>query len=135
MYLLALEGALKLNEISYIHAEGHASGELKHEPIALLDDKLPVVVPAPSDVLFDKSVSNMQEVRARGGKIIMVSDEAGFADGADGVWKMIKMPTIDRLFVPIVYAVQMQLLSYATAVEKGTDVNQPRNLAKSVTVE
>ncbi|MBB3995868.1 glucosamine--fructose-6-phosphate aminotransferase (isomerizing) [Sulfitobacter undariae] len=135
MYPLALEGALKLKEISYIHAEGYASGELKHGPIALVDDKLPVVVLAPSDALFDKSVSNMQEVMARGGKIIMVSDQAGLSEGGEGVWKTIEMPTIEGPFAAITYAVPMQLLSYHTAIEKGTDVDQPRNLAKSVTVE
>jgi glucosamine--fructose-6-phosphate aminotransferase (isomerizing) len=135
MYPLALEGALKLKEISYIHAEGYASGELKHGPIALVDDKLPVVVLAPSDAMFDKSVSNMQEVMARGGKIIMISDAHGLADAAEGVWKTVEMPQIDGPFAAIVYAVPVQLLAYHTAVEKGTDVDQPRNLAKSVTVE
>lgn len=135
MYPLALEGALKLKEISYIHAEGYASGELKHGPIALVDKQLPVIVLAPSDAMFDKSISNMQEVMARGGKIVMVSDAAGLAEGGEGVWHMIQMPDIEGPFAPIVYAVPIQLLAYYTAVEKGTDVDQPRNLAKSVTVE
>ncbi|MCX7568033.1 glutamine--fructose-6-phosphate transaminase (isomerizing) [Sulfitobacter sp. F26169L] len=135
MFPLALEGALKLKEISYIHAEGYASGELKHGPIALVDDKLPVVVLAPSDAMFDKSISNMQEVMARGGKIIMISDAAGLAEGGGDAWHTIEMPDIDGPFAPIVYAVPVQLLAYHTAVEKGTDVDQPRNLAKSVTVE
>ena len=135
MYPLALEGALKLKEISYIHAEGYASGELKHGPIALVDDKLPVVVLAPSDAMFDKSISNMQEVMARGGKIIMISDAAGLAEAGHDAWHTVEMPQIDGPFAAIVYAVPVQLLAYHTAVEKGTDVDQPRNLAKSVTVE
>ncbi|KIN70377.1 Glutamine--fructose-6-phosphate aminotransferase [isomerizing] [Sulfitobacter donghicola DSW-25 = KCTC 12864 = JCM 14565] len=135
MYPLALEGALKLKEISYIHAEGYASGELKHGPIALVDDQLPVIVLAPSDAMFDKSISNMQEVMARGGKIVMISDAAGLAEGGEGVWHTVGMPDIEGPFAPIVYAVPVQLLAYYTAVEKGTDVDQPRNLAKSVTVE
>lgn len=135
MYPLALEGALKLKEISYIHAEGYASGELKHGPIALIDKDMPVVVIAPKDDMFDKTVSNMQEVMARGGKIIMISDEEGIAEAAEGTWQHVAMPRIDNPFAPIAYAVPVQLLSYHTAVEKGTDVDQPRNLAKSVTVE
>ena len=135
MYPLALEGALKLKEISYIHAEGYASGELKHGPIALVDDQLPVIVLAPKDAMFDKSVSNMQEVMARGGKIVMISDAAGLAEAGDDVWQKIEMPDSNGPFTAIVYAVPVQLLAYYTAVEKGTDVDQPRNLAKSVTVE
>jgi len=135
MYPLALEGALKLKEISYIHAEGYASGELKHGPIALVDKKMPVVVMAPRDQLFDKTVSNMQEVMARGGKIVLITDEAGRKIAADGVWQVIEMPEVDALLAPIVYAIPAQLLAYHTAVTKGTDVDQPRNLAKSVTVE
>jgi glutamine---fructose-6-phosphate transaminase (isomerizing) len=108
---------------------------LKHGPIALVDDKLPVVVLAPSDAMFDKSVSNMQEVMARGGRIVMISDAAGLADAGEEAWQRIEMPQVDSPFAPIVYAVPMQLLAYYTAVEKGTDVDQPRNLAKSVTVE
>lgn len=135
MYPLALEGALKLKEISYIHAEGYASGELKHGPIALIDEDMPVVVLAPRDELFDKSISNMQEVMARGGQIVLISDSEGIEEAKDGVWKTIRMPNMDPCFAPIVYAIAVQLLSYHTAVEKGTDVDQPRNLAKSVTVE
>lgn len=135
LYPLAMEGALKLKEISYIHAEGYASGELKHGPIALIDKQVPVVVMAPRDSLFDKSVSNMQEVMARGGKIVLVSDAAGLAQAGDGVWKTIEMPACDDLIAPILYALPAQLLAYHTAVAKGTDVDQPRNLAKSVTVE
>jgi glucosamine--fructose-6-phosphate aminotransferase (isomerizing) len=135
MFPLALEGALKLKEISYIHAEGYASGELKHGPIALIDPNVPVVVLAPMDRLFDKTVSNMQEVMARGGKVLLVSDAEGLRQASDGVWKWLRMPTVDPVFAPIVYAVPAQLLAYHTAVAKGTDVDQPRNLAKSVTVE
>tara|TARA_R110002072_G_scaffold237198_1_gene394674 strand:- start:462 stop:1724 length:1263 start_codon:yes stop_codon:yes gene_type:complete len=135
MYPLALEGALKLKEISYIHAEGYASGELKHGPIALIDEEMPVVVIAPHDAMFDKTVSNMQEVMARGGKIVMISDAAGIAEAGEGTWMTVTMPRIDNPFAPIAYAVPIQQLAYHTAVEKGTDVDQPRNLAKSVTVE
>lgn len=135
MYPLALEGALKLKEISYIHAEGYASGELKHGPIALIDEDMPVVVIAPHDAMFDKTVSNMQEVMARGGKIVMITDSQGAADAGEGTWHQVIMPQIDSPFAPIAYAVPIQLLAYHTAVEKGTDVDQPRNLAKSVTVE
>ncbi len=135
MYPLALEGALKLKEISYIHAEAYASGELKHGPIALIDDQMPVVVFAPRDRLFDKTVSNMQEVMARKGKVILVSDADGIADAAEGLWASIHMPHVHESLAPIVYAVPAQLLAYHTAVAKGTDVDQPRNLAKSVTVE
>ncbi|KPA21998.1 Glutamine--fructose-6-phosphate aminotransferase (isomerizing) [Shimia sp. SK013] len=135
MYPLALEGALKLKEISYIHAEAYASGELKHGPIALIDKHVPVVVLAPRDGLFDKTVSNMQEVMARSGKVLLVSDHAGLDDGAEGTWLTIQMPTVDPVLTPILYAVPAQLLAYHTAMAKGTDVDQPRNLAKSVTVE
>ncbi|MEO0387135.1 MAG: glutamine--fructose-6-phosphate transaminase (isomerizing) [Pseudomonadota bacterium] len=135
MYPLALEGALKLKEISYIHAEGYASGELKHGPLALVDDQVPVVVMAPSDSVFDKSISNMQEVMARGGKVLLISDRAGQRAAGDGVWARIEMPTVDPFVAPILYALPIQLLAYHTAVTKGTDVDQPRNLAKSVTVE
>ena len=135
MYPLALEGALKLKEISYIHAEGYASGELKHGPIALIDAHVPVIVFAPRDALFDKTVSNMQEVMARGGKVLLVTDEDGAAEANEGVWSTLIMPTVDAFTAPIVYAVPAQLIAYHTAVEKGTDVDQPRNLAKSVTVE
>ena len=135
MYPLALEGALKLKEISYIHAEAYASGELKHGPIALVDKHVPVIVMAPRDSLFDKTVSNMQEVMARGGKVLLITDQKGAAEAGDGVWDTIIMPEIDPFLAPILYAIPAQLLAYHTAVAKGTDVDQPRNLAKSVTVE
>ena len=135
MYPLALEGALKLKEISYIHAEGYASGELKHGPIALIDRQVPVIVLAPRDHLFDKTVSNMQEVMARQGKVLLISDAAGVAAAGDGVWKALTMPQVAPMFAPILYAIPAQLLAYHTAIAKGTDVDQPRNLAKSVTVE
>ena len=132
---LALEGALKLKEISYIHAEGYAAGEMKHGPIALIDDHVPVIVIAPSGPLFDKTVSNMQEVRARGGKVILISDYDGIAAAGEGCVATITMPKVHPLIAPLVYAVPVQLLAYHVAVLKGTDVDQPRNLAKSVTVE
>ncbi|MEP4038132.1 glutamine--fructose-6-phosphate transaminase (isomerizing) [Pseudophaeobacter sp.] len=135
MFPLALEGALKLKEISYIHAEAYASGELKHGPIALIDKQMPVVVMAPKDGLFDKSVSNMQEVMARKGKVLLISDEAGLMEGGDGTWETIQMPQVHDSLTPILYALPAQMLAYHTAVAKGTDVDQPRNLAKSVTVE
>ena len=135
MYPLALEGALKLKEISYIHAEAYASGELKHGPIALIDKQVPVVVMAPRDNLFEKTVSNMQEVMARKGKVILISDAAGLAEASDGVFETIQMPDVSPILTPILYALPAQLLAYYTAVAKGTDVDQPRNLAKSVTVE
>ncbi|WP_324807362.1 glutamine--fructose-6-phosphate transaminase (isomerizing) [Sphingomonas sp. LY29] len=134
-YPMALEGALKLKEISYIHAEGYAAGEMKHGPIALIDDLVPVIVLAPSGPLFEKTVSNMQEVRARGGKIILISDAAGLASAGEGCMATIEMPQVHPLIAPLVYAVPVQLLAYHVAVAKGTDVDQPRNLAKSVTVE
>jgi glucosamine--fructose-6-phosphate aminotransferase (isomerizing) len=134
MYPLAHEGALKLKEISYIHAEAYASGELKHGPIALIDKKMPVVVMAPSDELFDKTMSNMQEVMARAGKVLLISDKAGVA-AAGPVWGSVTMPDAHPLITPIIYSVPAQMLAYYTAVAKGTDVDQPRNLAKSVTVE
>ena len=134
MYPLALEGALKLKEISYIHAEGYASGELKHGPIALIDAKVPVIVLAPRDGLFDKTVSNMQEVMARHGKVLLISDAKGVDEAGKGVWRALKMPEAG-IFAPILYAVPAQQLAYFTAIAKGTDVDQPRNLAKSVTVE
>lgn len=135
MYPLALEGALKLKEISYIHAEAYASGELKHGPIALIDKSMPVVVKAPRDTLFEKTVSNMQEVMARDGKVILITDAAGAAEAGDEAWITIVMPTVPAALTPILYAIPAQLLAYHTAVAKGTDVDQPRNLAKSVTVE
>ena len=135
MFPLALEGALKLKEISYIHAEGYASGELKHGPIALVDPHTPVIVFAPHDTLFEKTVSNMQEVLARGGKVLLVTDRYGIEKAGDAVWKTIRMPEVDPLVAPIVYSVPAQLIAYNIAVARGTDVDQPRNLAKSVTVE
>jgi len=135
MFPLALEGALKLKEISYIHAEGYASGELKHGPIALIDADVPVIVLAPKDGLFDKTVSNMQEVMARHGKVVLLSDAAGIEAAGQGTWKTLTLPAVDPLWAPILYAVPAQLLAYHTAIAKGTDVDQPRNLAKSVTVE
>jgi len=134
-YPLALEGALKLKEISYIHAEGYAAGELKHGPIALIDENMPVVVIAPFDRVFEKTVSNMQEVAARGGKIILMTDAKGEAEATVDSLVTIVMPDMDANFTPLVYAVPVQLLAYHTAVVMGTDVDQPRNLAKSVTVE
>ena len=135
MFPLALEGALKLKEISYIHAEGYASGELKHGPIALIDAAVPVIVLAPKDALFDKTVSNMQEVMARNGKVLLLSDAGGVETAGQGTWKTLTLPTVDPHWAPILYAVPAQLLAYHTAIAKGTDVDQPRNLAKSVTVE
>jgi glucosamine--fructose-6-phosphate aminotransferase (isomerizing) len=135
-YPLAMEGALKLKEISYIHAEGYAAGEMKHGPIALIDDNVPVIVLAPSGPLFEKTVSNMQEVQARGGRVILISDAEGLALAADArIVATIEMPKVHPLIAPLVYAIPVQLLAYHVAVAKGTDVDQPRNLAKSVTVE
>ena len=134
-YPIALEGALKLKEISYIHAEGYAAGEMKHGPIALIDEAVPVIVIAPSGPLFDKTVSNMQEVQARGGKVVLISDYDGIQAAGDGCMATITMPKVHPLIAPIVYAIPVQLLAYHVAVAKGTDVDQPRNLAKSVTVE
>jgi len=139
MFPLAMEGALKLKEISYIHAEGYAAGELKHGPIALIDENTPVVVIAPDDELFEKTASNVQEVAARGGRVVMITDTPEKAPALSGdaakALKIIKAPTCDNFIAPLVYAVPIQLLAYHTAVHKGTDVDQPRNLAKSVTVE
>ena len=135
MYPLALEGALKLKEISYIHAEAYASGELKHGPIALVDKFVPVVVMAPRDALFDKTVSNMQEVMARKGRVILISDRQGIEEAGEGAYATIELPSVPDTLTPILYAIPAQLLAYHTAVAKGTDVDQPRNLAKSVTVE
>jgi glutamine---fructose-6-phosphate transaminase (isomerizing) len=133
-YPIALEGALKLKEISYIHAEGYAAGELKHGPIALIDENMPVIVIAPRDDLFDKTVSNMQEVAARGGKIVLVSDAEPASTGC-AIATYLAVPPVHRFVTPLVYAVPVQLLAYYTATFMGTDVDQPRNLAKSVTVE
>ncbi|MBY4892979.1 glutamine--fructose-6-phosphate transaminase (isomerizing) [Rhodobacteraceae bacterium N5(2021)] len=135
MFPLAMEGALKLKEISYIHAEGYASGELKHGPIALIDKTVPVIVFAPRDALFDKTISNMQEVMARDGKVWLITDAEGAAQAGDGTWATLVMPTVDPALAPMLYAVAAQLIAYHTALHKGTDVDQPRNLAKSVTVE
>jgi glutamine---fructose-6-phosphate transaminase (isomerizing) len=135
MFPLALEGALKLKEISYLHAEGYPSGELKHGPIALVDKATPTVVLAPHDGLFDKTVSNMQEVMARGGRVLLIADAQARTQAGSGVWKHITMPDAPEFVQPILYAVPAQLLAYHAAIAKGTDVDQPRNLAKSVTVE
>ena len=132
---IALEGALKLKEISYIHAEGHAAGEMKHGPIALIDDTVPVIVIAPSDDLFEKTASNMQEVIARGARVIFLSDAAGIARLGGMAAATIELPAVDPFVAPILYSIPVQLLAYHVAVIKGTDVDQPRNLAKSVTVE
>ena len=134
-YPLALEGALKLKELSYIHAEGYAAGELKHGPIALVDEHTPVVVIAPFDELFEKTVSNMQEVVARGGRVVLLTDADGAGHAHGAAQDIIVMPKIDPLLTPLLYAVPVQLLAYHAAVHMGTDVDQPRNLAKSVTVE
>ena len=135
MYPLAMEGALKLKEISYIHAEGYASGELKHGPIALIDPTVPVIVMAPHDPLFDKTVSNMQEVMARGGRVVLLTDRHGAERASAGAAHVLVLPEAPAPFAPILYAIPAQLLAYHTAIAKGTDVDQPRNLAKSVTVE
>lgn len=134
-YPLALEGALKLKEISYIHAEGYAAGELKHGPIALIDEEMPVVVIAPHDSIFDKTVSNMQEVAARGGKIILITDQQGAEAASVNTLHTLVLPDVPDILAPMIYALPVQLLAYHTAVLMGTDVDQPRNLAKSVTVE
>ena len=132
-YPIALEGALKLKEISYIHAEGYAAGELKHGPIALIDEKMPVIVIAPYDRVFEKTASNLQEVAARGGRIILITDPKG-AGKAEGLVTL-TLPEMPATVTPLVYAIPVQLIAYHTAVIMGTDVDQPRNLAKSVTVE
>jgi glutamine---fructose-6-phosphate transaminase (isomerizing) len=134
-FSIAMEGALKLKEISYIHAEGYAAGEMKHGPIALIDENVPVVVLAPSNALFEKTVSNMQEVIARSGQVVLISDDAGLKAQGDRTLANVRMPACHALISPLVYAVPVQLLAYHVAVHKGTDVDQPRNLAKSVTVE
>jgi glutamine---fructose-6-phosphate transaminase (isomerizing) len=134
-YPLALEGALKLKEVSYIHAEGYAAGELKHGPIALVDEDLPVVVIAPGDMIFEKTMSNMQEVIARGGRPILITDQRGASLAPPGPWEVIALPDMPALAAPLVLALPLQLLAYHTAIVLGTDVDQPRNLAKSVTVE
>ncbi len=134
-YPLAMEGALKLKEISYIHAEGYAAGELKHGPIALIDENMPVIVIAPHDRFFEKTVSNMQEVAARGGRIIFITDEEGAAASKLETMSTIVLPVVDEIIAPMIFSLPIQLLAYHTAVFMGTDVDQPRNLAKSVTVE
>jgi glucosamine--fructose-6-phosphate aminotransferase (isomerizing) len=134
-YPLAMEGALKLKEISYIHAEGYAAGEMKHGPIALIDEAVPVIVCAPSGPLFEKTASNVQEVIARGGKVVLISDADGVARLGDRVAHVIELPTVDPFVAPLLTAIPIQLLAYHAALWKGTDVDQPRNLAKSVTVE
>ena len=135
MFPIAMEGALKLKEISYIHAEGYAAGELKHGPIALVDEQMPVIVVAPSDDLMEKTLSNMQEVAARGGKIILITDEEGARIVGHGVAEIIVLPKVSSFVAPILATIPVQLLAYHTATFMGTDVDQPRNLAKSVTVE
>jgi glutamine---fructose-6-phosphate transaminase (isomerizing) len=134
-YPMALEGALKLKEISYIHAEGYAAGEMKHGPIALIDDRVPVIMLAPRDELFEKTASNIQEVAARGGKVVMISDRDGLRRLDGRLSFGIEVPACDPFVAPLLYAVPIQLLAYHVALAKGTDVDQPRNLAKSVTVE
>ena len=134
-YAIALEGALKLKEISYIHAEAYAAGELKHGPIALIDDGVPVIVIAPSDGLFDKTASNMQEVVTRGGRVILMSDSNGVSALGRDAFSTVVLPKVSEFVAPILYAIPVQLLAYHAAVLKGTDIDQPRNLAKSVTVE
>ena len=134
-YPLALEGALKLKELSYIHAEGYAAGELKHGPIALIDEEMPVVVIAPRDAVFEKTVSNMQEVAARGGQIILIGAREAAEEASVAIEHFLAMPDMGPNFAPIVYAVPLQMLAYHTAVLMGKDADQPRNLAKSVTVE
>jgi len=134
-YPIALEGALKLKEISYIHAEGYAAGEMKHGPIALIDESVPIIVIAPSDELFDKTASNMQEVIARGGRVIFLSDKPGIDRLGDMAAATIELPEVDPFVAPVLYTIPVQLLAYHVACIKGTDVDQPRNLAKSVTVE
>ena len=131
---LAMEGALKLKEISYIHAEGYAAGEMKHGPIALIDEAVPIIVIAPHDRHFEKTISNMQEVMARGGKVLLISDREG-VEKAGKVWNSITVPSTNAFITPLLYAIPVQLLAYYAAIAKGTDVDQPRNLAKSVTVE
>ncbi|KZM49157.1 glutamine--fructose-6-phosphate transaminase (isomerizing) [Labrenzia sp. OB1] len=134
-YPLALEGALKLKELSYIHAEGYAAGELKHGPIALIDENMPVFVIAPHDAIFEKTVSNMQEVAARGGRIVLITDTLGASESGNAAQSVVIMPEMSDIVAPIIYALPVQLIAYHTAVFMGTDVDQPRNLAKSVTVE
>jgi glucosamine--fructose-6-phosphate aminotransferase (isomerizing) len=135
LYPLALEGALKLKEISYIHAEGYAAGEMKHGPIALIDENVPVVVLAPHDKMFEKAASNIQETAARGGKVLLITDAKGAKSLKDVCQWIVTLPEVHSFVAPILYSLPVQLLAYHAAVAKGTDVDQPRNLAKSVTVE
>ncbi len=135
MYPIALEGALKMKELTYLHAEGYAAGELKHGPIALIDEHTPVVALAPYDALFDKTISNLQEVMARKGRVVLITDADGAAAAGEDFWRRLVMPRTDPFTAPIIYAAPVQLLAYHAALAKGTDVDQPRNLAKSVTVE
>ncbi|MBC6406861.1 MAG: glutamine--fructose-6-phosphate transaminase (isomerizing) [Rhodobacteraceae bacterium] len=135
MYPLALEAALKMKETSYIHAEAYPAGELKHGPIALIDAEMPVVVIAPTNDLFAKTISNMEEVMARGGKVVLITDSQGAKAAGEGVWRVLTMPAVHSHLAPLLYALPAQLLAYHVAVARGTDVDQPRNLAKSVTVE
>jgi glucosamine--fructose-6-phosphate aminotransferase (isomerizing) len=132
---IAMEGALKLKELSYIHAEGYPAGEMKHGPIALIDREVPVVAVAPSGPLFEKTASNLQEAAARGGKLLVFSDAAGAAKLRGIAAVTVVLPTVHPFVAPILYAIPVQMLAYQVAVLKGTDVDQPRNLAKSVTVE
>jgi glutamine---fructose-6-phosphate transaminase (isomerizing) len=132
---IAMEGALKLKEISYIHAEGYAAGELKHGPIALIDETVPVIVIAPRDELYEKTISNMEEVAARGGRIVLITDKTGARASGGRAFEVIEVPDAHPFIAPMLYAVPVQLLAYHAAVFRGTDVDQPRNLAKSVTVE
>jgi glucosamine--fructose-6-phosphate aminotransferase (isomerizing) len=134
-YPLALEGALKLKEVTYIHAEGYAAGELKHGPIALVDRDLPVIVIAPGDMIFEKTVSNMQEVISREGRTILITDCKGASLAPSGSWATLALPDMPSIVAPLVFSLPLQLLAYHTALLLGTDVDQPRNLAKSVTVE
>jgi glucosamine--fructose-6-phosphate aminotransferase (isomerizing) len=134
MFGLALEGALKLKEGSYIHAEGYAAGEMKHGPIALIDESTPVIIVAPSDAYFEKTMSNLSEVIARNGSVVLITDEAGAAH-APAEARVVTIPACDPLIAPLIFAAPLQLLAYQVGVSKGADVDQPRNLAKSVTVE
>jgi glucosamine--fructose-6-phosphate aminotransferase (isomerizing) len=135
MFPMAMEGALKLKEISYIHAEGYAAGEMKHGPIALIDENVPVILLAPPDALLDKTLANLQEVAARGGRVLLVSDHTGCTRGRTNSTWTVEMPECTPFVAPMLYALPVQILAYHIAVLKGTDVDQPRNLAKAVTVE
>jgi glucosamine--fructose-6-phosphate aminotransferase (isomerizing) len=135
MHPIAMEGALKLKEITYIHAEGYAAGEIKHGPIALVDEATPVIALAPSGPLLEKTVSNLREVIARKGRVAVIGDEEACGQLGEDAWRAIVIPKVDPLITPFIYAVAVQFLAYHTAVVRGTDVDQPRNLAKSVTVE